>query len=57
MNPYALPSFSAFPILIVLGLSVILQNPRDKIGRLLCVLLLISALQIIYNRYATPFDK
>jgi len=45
MNPYALPSFSAFPILIVLGLSVILQNPRDKIGRLLCVLLLISALQ------------
>jgi class 3 adenylate cyclase len=45
MNPYALPSFSAFPLLIVLGLAVILQNPRDKISRLLCLLLLILALQ------------
>jgi len=45
MNPYALPSFSSFPVLIVLGLAVILQNPRDKISRLLCLLLLILALQ------------
>ena len=45
MNPYALPSFSAFPLLIVLGLAVILQNPRDKIGRLLCLFLLLLAFQ------------
>ena len=45
MNPYALPSFCAFPLLIVLGLAVILQNPRDKISRLLFFLYLILALQ------------
>jgi hypothetical protein len=45
MNPYALPSFCAFPLLFVLGLAVILQNPRDKISRLLFFLYLILALQ------------
>ena len=47
MNPNALPAFSAFPLLIVLGLAVILQNPRDKISRLLCLLYLILALQSV----------
>ena len=47
MNPYALPSFSAFPLLLVLGLAVILQNPRDKISRLLCLLYLILAIQSV----------
>jgi class 3 adenylate cyclase len=45
MNPFALPSFCAFPLLLVLGLAVILQNPRDKISRLLCLLYLILAIQ------------
>jgi class 3 adenylate cyclase len=45
MNPYALPAFSATPLLIVLGLAVILQNPRDKITRLLFLLYLTLALQ------------
>jgi len=40
MNPYALPSFIACALLLVLGLTVILQNPRDKISRLLCLLCL-----------------
>ena len=45
MNPYALPSFIASALVVVLGLAVILQNPRDKISRLLCVLYLLLALQ------------
>ncbi len=46
MNPYALPSFIAFALVIVFGLAAILQNPRDKISRLLCLLYMIFALQI-----------
>ena len=45
MNPYAVPSLSALPLLIVLGLAVILQNPRDKISRLMCFMYLVFALQ------------
>ena len=45
MNPYALPSFCSFPLLLVLGLAVILQNPRDRISRLLCLLYLLLAMQ------------
>lgn len=45
MNPYALPSFISSPLLLVLGLAVILQNPRDKVGRLLFLLLLIFSLE------------
>lgn len=46
MNPYALPSFIAFALLLVFGLSVILLNPRDKTGRLLCLLCLNLGLAI-----------
>jgi hypothetical protein len=45
MNPYAFPSFSAFPLLFVLGLAVIFQNPRDIISRLLFLFYLILTLQ------------
>jgi serine phosphatase RsbU (regulator of sigma subunit) len=45
MNPYALPSFGAFPLLIVIGLAVVLQNPRNKSNLLLCVILIVLALQ------------
>jgi class 3 adenylate cyclase len=44
MNPYALPSFIAFALLLVFSLAVILQNPRDKISRILCLLCLNLAL-------------
>ena len=46
MNPYALPSFISFALVIVLGLAAFLQNPRGNINRLLCLLYLIFALQI-----------
>ena len=45
MNLYALPFFCAFPLLIVLGLAVILQNPREIKSRLLCLLYLCLSLQ------------
>jgi class 3 adenylate cyclase len=45
MNPYALPSFISFALVIVLGLAVILQNPRDKNSRILFFLYLILAIQ------------
>lgn len=45
MNPYAFPSFSALPLLFVLGLAVIFQNPRDIISRLLFLFYLILILQ------------
>jgi len=47
MNPFALPSFCVFPLLLVLGLAVILHNPHDKNSRLLCLLYLILALQTL----------
>jgi hypothetical protein len=46
MNPHALPSFIAFALVTVFGLATILQNPHDKISRLLCLLYMILALQI-----------
>jgi hypothetical protein len=46
MNPYDLPSFIAFALLLVLGLAAIFQNPRDKSNRLLFALCLISALYV-----------
>ena len=45
MNPYALPSFCAFPLLLVIGLAVVLQNPRNKSNRLLFLILIVLALQ------------
>jgi serine phosphatase RsbU (regulator of sigma subunit) len=45
VNPYALPSFCAFPLLLVIGLAVVLQNPRNKSNRLLCLILIVWALQ------------
>ena len=46
MNPYALPSFIALALVIILGLAAVLQNPRGKRNRFLCLLYLIFALQI-----------
>jgi len=40
MNPYAIPSIIAFSSLIILGLAIILQNPRDKLNLLLFALCL-----------------
>ena len=45
MNPYALPFFCVFPLLIVLGLAAILQNPHEKKSRLLCSIYILWSLQ------------
>ena len=44
MNPYSVPSFISFTLLIFFGLAIILQNPHDKTGRLLSLLCLILGL-------------
>jgi class 3 adenylate cyclase len=46
MNPYSLPNIIAFVLLLVLSLSVIFQNPRDKSNRLLFALCLNLALSV-----------
>jgi class 3 adenylate cyclase len=46
MNPYALPNIIAFVILLLLGLAVIFQNPRDRSNRLLFALCLNLALSV-----------
>ena len=46
INPYALPNIIAFVLLLVLSLSVIFQDPRDKSSRLLFALCLNLALSV-----------
>ncbi len=46
MNPYALPNIIAFVLLLVLSLTVLLQNPRDKSNRLLFALCLNLAFSV-----------